>query len=229
MIAVGFDFDHTLGVDHGLERVAYVRLAAELGVTISLEEEAHHQLVDGLLAQFRADRLTLDAATEAFCATFGQTEGRLLAPPGTRFREICYALVNELVRPLEGAAEVIATLADAGIPTAILTNGWSPLQQLKIARAIGEFPGPILVSDQLGTLKPSERAFASLAEALDSARGDIWYVGDNPAADIAGAHAAGMRAAWLNWEGLTYPNELAPPDAQLDRLPDLLPLILTRT
>jgi putative hydrolase of the HAD superfamily len=155
--------------------------------------------------------------------------GIVAPPPGTRYRQICYGLVDEMVRPLEGAAEVIATLADAGIPTAILTNGWSPLQQLKIARAIGEFPGPILVSDQLGTPKPSDAAFARLAQALDTPRADIWYVGDNPAVDIVGAHAAGMRAAWFNWEGHTYPSEFPPPDAQLERLTDLLPLILTRT
>jgi HAD superfamily hydrolase (TIGR01509 family) len=231
MIAVGFDFDHTLGVDHSLEREAYVRFAAELGVKLSLEEAEHQKLVDDLLVQFRAAHLTLDAATEVFITALGEVEGaaRLISSPGTRYREICYGLVNEMVRPLEGAADLIGALADAGIPSAILTNGWSPLQQLKIARAIGEFPGPILVSDQLGAIKPAEEAFARLAEALDTARGDIWYVGDNPAADIAGAHAAGMRAVWFNWEGHAYPNDIAPPDVQLERLADLLPLILTRT
>jgi len=230
MIAVGFDFDHTLGVDHSLEREAYVRFAAELGVTLAMEEEAHQRLVEDLLVRFRADHLTLDGAAEHFVASLMEFQAGIVAlPPGTRYREICYGLVDEMVRPLDGAAEVIATLVDAGIPTAILTNGWSPLQQLKIARAIGEFPGPILVSDQIGTTKPSDEAFARLAQALDTPRGDIWYVGDNPAVDIAGAHAAGMRAAWFNWEGHTYPNELAPPDVQLDRLTELLPLILTRT
>ncbi len=74
-----------------------------------------------------------------------------------------------------------------------------------------------------------DAAFARLADALDTARGDIWYVGDNPTADIAGAHAAGMRAVWFNWEGHPYPNDIAPPDVQLERLAELLPLILTRT
>jgi FMN phosphatase YigB (HAD superfamily) len=228
MIAIGFDFDHTLGVDHGLERGAYVRFAAELGVTLSLEEEAHRNLVDDLLVQFRADRLTLDGAADAFVAALENCEVPLRTRPGIRYREICYGLVREMVRPLDGAADVIATLADAGIPTAILTNGWSPLQQLKIACAIGEFPGPILVSDQLGALKPGEHAFARLAEALDTARGDIWYVGDNPAADIAGAHAAGMRAVWFNWEGHAYPSELSPPDVYLERLADLVPIVVAR-
>ncbi len=68
MIAVGFDFDHTLGVDHSLEVEAYVRFAAELGVTLAMEEEAHHKLGRGRAGPFRAAHLTLDAATEVFVA-----------------------------------------------------------------------------------------------------------------------------------------------------------------
>jgi HAD superfamily hydrolase (TIGR01549 family) len=230
VIAVGFDFDHTLGVDHGLEKEAYVRLAADLGVKLALDaEHAHRKLVDDLLARFRADHITLDAAADAFVHAIAEIEGaRSARSPGNRYREICYGLVEELVRPLEGATEVLASLTAAGVATAILTNGWSPLQQLKIARAVGKFPGTILVSDQLGSLKPGERAFAALASTLRAPRGDIWYVGDNPEADIAGAHAAGMRAVWFNWEGLHYPGDIAPPDAQIERLVELLPLLLRR-
>jgi FMN phosphatase YigB (HAD superfamily) len=227
VIAVGFDFDHTLGVDRGLEKEAFVRLAADFGVTLALEEHGgHHRLVDELLDRFRADKITLDAAADAFVTAIAEIEAGLEGqPPGLRYRRICYALVDELVAPIDGAAELIHALANADIPTAILTNGWSPLQQLKIARALGEFPGSILVSDQIGTLKPAEGAFARLATALGVARGDIWYVGDNPAVDVAGAHAAGMRAVWFDWEGHAYPPDIAPPDVHLKRLAELFPLL----
>jgi len=229
MIAVGFDFDHTLGVDHGLEKEAYIRLAAELGVALAHEEQGtHHNFVDELLARFRSDKITLDAAAEAFVESIAEIEAGLDGqPPGIRYRRICYSLVDELVQPIAGAVELIRTLAEAQIPTAILTNGWSPLQQLKIARVLGEFAGPIIVSDQIGTLKPAEGAFAQLATALGAARGDIWYVGDNPAVDVAGAHSAGMRAVWFNWEGHEYPEDIAPPDLNIERLEQLLPLVLS--
>ena len=34
-LAVGFDFDHTLGLDNGLEVIAFYRLAAELAPSIT--------------------------------------------------------------------------------------------------------------------------------------------------------------------------------------------------
>ncbi len=227
MIAVGFDFDHTLGLDGGLEKEAFARLARELGAPTALEEQGQHlHLVEELLSRFRSDKITLDAAAEAFVAALSEIQAGVEGqPPGMHYRRICYALVDELVRPIDGAADVIAALTHAGISTAILTNGWSPLQQLKIARALGEFPGPILVSDQIGTLKPAEGAFARLAQALDAPRGDIWYIGDNPAVDVAGAHAAGMRAVWFNWEGHAYPPDIARPDAEIARLTDVLELL----
>jgi HAD superfamily hydrolase (TIGR01549 family) len=224
-VGVGFDFDHTLGLDNGLERRAYVRLAEELGVPIALQNHANAALVDGLLAQFRADQLSLEGAVDAFVAALGVARATGRAAHGKRYRDICYQLVDELVRPLDGAPELLAELADAGVRTAILTNGWSPLQQLKIKRAVGNFPGAILVSDQIGTLKPSADAFKSLADTLGCAHADVWYVGDNPVIDIAGAHAAGMRSVWLDWEGQGYPAELPPPGARIHRLLDLLPVV----
>lgn len=224
-LAVGFDFDHTLGVDQGLERRAFVRLAAELGREIPPEDPVLTG-IDELLAQFRADRLSLDDAVNTFVAALKEVRrGREGPPQGVHYREICYALVDELVEPLPGAVRLIAELDASGVRTGILTNGWSPLQQRKIARAIGDFAGPILVSDQLGTAKPADAAFACLAQALETARADVWYVGDNPHVDVAGAHAAGMRAAWLDWEGHAYPEEIAPPNAHIHRLLDLLPIV----
>ena len=226
MLAVGFDFDHTLGVDNGLERKAFVRLAAELGVPIDLVDGWAAGVVDNCLTQFRAEQISLDEAVDVFhAALITEPMDRATGPLGPRYRDICYALVDELAQPIAGAAELLTALSEAGIRTAILTNGWSPLQQRKIARALGDFPGPILVSDQLGTPKPAENAFQRLADALGCARADVWYVGDNPLVDIAGARAAGMRAAWFDWEGHRYPGDLTTPDATIHRLIDLLPLV----
>lgn len=224
--AVGFDFDHTLGIDHGLERHAYERLAAELGVAPALEDSQRKAALEELLARFRANELSLEAAVEAFVTGIIEVaRGHAPRPATERYREICYQLVDELVQPMAGAAELLGELAQRGVRTAILTNGWSPLQQLKIARALGAYGGAVLVSDQIGTAKPAGVAFARLADALQCARGSIWYVGDNPLVDVAGAHAAGMRAAWFDWEGLGYPAELAPPDARIHNLLDFLAVV----
>jgi FMN phosphatase YigB (HAD superfamily) len=153
----------------------------------------------------------------AFAAQLG------LAPDpgyGAQFREICFGLVDELVTPIDGAHELLAELAQRAIPIAILTNGWSPLQQLKIARAIG-FAGPVLVSDELGILKPDPAA----VDVLGVARERIWFVGDNPHTDVAGAQGAGLRAVWFDWENVAFPAGAPPPDARIGHLREFLDVL----
>jgi phosphoglycolate phosphatase-like HAD superfamily hydrolase len=54
MIAIGFDFDHTLGVDNGLERKAMYAYAGELGRPLDPQDALWRVKVDELLATFRA-------------------------------------------------------------------------------------------------------------------------------------------------------------------------------
>ena len=219
-IAFGFDFDHTLGVDNGLERTAFADYAAALGAPY----EAHGAVaadVDALLARFRAGALTLEDMVGRFGALVGAHVD------ADRWRAICYALVDRLVRPVDGAIETLAALRARGIPLAVLTNGWSPLQQRKIARALGDGAiSPILVSDEVGAVKPDAAAFAPLVDALGVPRERVWYVGDNPRGDVGGALAAGLRAVWFDWEGLTYPPDVPPPTLRIGALRELEALAL---
>lgn len=219
--AVGFDFDHTLGLDNGLETTAYYRLAAELGHSISERDTAWRAFVDDLLARFRAGAIGLEQAVDSFIERLGLVPQVLYA---RRYRDICYGLVDSLVTPIDGACDVLGALADRSIPTAILTNGWSPLQGFKIARALA-YAGPVLVSDELGVLKPEPAAFAQLVDVLQVPRECIWFVGDNPTTDIAGAQGAGLRGVWFDWEHLPYPVDAPAPDARIARLPELLGLL----
>jgi FMN phosphatase YigB (HAD superfamily) len=227
-VAVGFDFDRTLGLDHSLERHAFGDLAEQFGVSIDIGEERTADTIEQMLAPFRAAEETMPAMLMRFVATLPpNAQTRNLTPAGLagRYRQICYDLVDQLVKPIEGARECIAALVAHGIPVGILTNGWSELQERKVARALGNFPGPILVSDSLGAYKPSAQAFRELETALGVGPEGLWYVGDNPVADIAGARAYGLRAVWLNREGQAYPDGLAMPTAVIERL-DELPAIV---
>jgi HAD superfamily hydrolase (TIGR01549 family) len=226
-IAVGFDFDHTLGIDNHLERQAFGLLAGQLGTAIDVNDPTTHDTIEAMLVPFRAAEESMSAMLARFAATLPNAhprgaDGEALAG---KFRQICYDLIERLVQPMPGAAECIATLVAAGIPIGIFTNGWSDLQERKIAHALGDFPGPILVSDTVKAYKPSAQAFQKLEEALGVDASGLWYVGDNPAADIAGARAYGLRAVWLNRHRETYPAGLAPPTAQIEHLQDLVALV----
>ncbi len=216
--AVGFDFDHTLGLDNGLEVTAFYRLGAELGHSLSERDAPWSAFIGEVLGRFRAGETSLEEAVANFVARLGLTPAPEQA---ARYRDICYALVNDLVTPIDGARELIATLDARRIPHAILTNGWSPLQALKIARAL-DYRKPILVSDELGILKPAAAAFDKLIDTLGVGREHIWFVGDNPTTDITGARNAGLRSVWFDWENMSYPPGAPEPDLRIAHLGDLL-------
>lgn len=220
-LAIGFDFDHTLGLDNGLETKAMFALAAELGRPLDPLAASTTSVIDDALGRFRLMTITLDACVD-------EVVSRLELPaspaPGERYREICYGLVDELVVPISGARELIAALAEYEIPNAILTNGWSPLQSLKIARAL-DYRGPILVSADLGILKPDPAVFVTLAQTLGVAREQILFVGDNPHTDILGAQGAGLRGVWFDWEHVAYPPDAPVPDHRITELAEVLDLV----
>jgi HAD superfamily hydrolase (TIGR01509 family) len=217
-MGIGFDFDHTLGVDQGLELRALYAYAQELGRPLDERDTALRDAVAILLADFRAGLLTLESLVLVFAEQLGASG----ADP-QRWRERCYELVDELVRPIDGARETLARMRSRGVPVAILTNGWTPLQQKKIARALGDAAHglTVLVSDELGAVKPARAAFDALVAALGVPREHVWYVGDNPVGDVAGALAAGLRAVWFDWEGLSYPQDVPPPTLRVASLREL--------
>jgi putative hydrolase of the HAD superfamily len=220
--AIGFDFDHTLGADNGLERIALYAYAAELGRPISPGDEIWRERAERLLNAFRLGEITMDEMIAAFAEALGVAHADT-----ARWQEHCYALVDELVRPIDGAPDLLASLRAHGVPRAILTNGWTPLQHKKIARALGAEARdlPILVSDELRAIKPSRAAFDALVRVLGVPRERCWYAGDNPAGDVAGALAAGLRAVWFNGEGRSYPQDLPPPTLIVESLRELETLI----
>ena len=218
-IGIGFDFDHTLGTDYGLERQAFIDLGREYGSVVDPHDDNVKATIERILVAFRSDETTLDEAVSEFLDAFGIASPRDGRVAGERYRQLCYGLVPR-VKPITGAQALLAELERRAIPFAILTNGWSPLQEKKIA-AIG-YAGRVLVSDRIGYLKPAPQAFERLSETLEVSANRCWYVGDNPRADIGGALAAGMRAIWLDLGEHGYPSDVPPPSLRITSLEALI-------
>jgi HAD superfamily hydrolase (TIGR01549 family) len=227
-VAVGFDFDQTLGMDNHLERTAFGRLAEQFGVQIDINEPKTYAAIEALLVPFRAAEELMPEMLARF-VEFLPPNPQLLDVDAHdlagRYRQICYDLVDELVQPMSGAADCIKALVTNGIPVGILTNGWSELQERKIERALGDFPGPVLVSEEIGAYKPSAEAFRKLETALGVDPSNLWYVGDNPTNDIAGARAYGLRAVWINRDRQEYPAGLEPATAVIEHLAELWAIV----
>jgi FMN phosphatase YigB (HAD superfamily) len=97
------------------------------------------------------------------------------------------------------------------------------LQHCKARRA--GFSDAVLVSDDIGVLKPATAAFDRLLAQLDTQAAHTWYVGDSPETDVAGAQAAGLGTVWFNWERKMYPQGVAQPAHTIESFDALLALL----
>jgi HAD superfamily hydrolase (TIGR01549 family) len=106
---------------------------------------------------------------------------------------------------------LLARLAERA-PVGICSNFTDAATARRILEEQGLLPhlGAVVVSDEVGFRKPRREIFAALLDALGVAAAETLHVGDNLAADVAGAAALGMRTAWLT-------RRIPDPEAQLAR------------
>jgi putative hydrolase of the HAD superfamily len=128
------------------------------------------------------------------------------------------------LRLFDETLEVVAavrTVAAVGL----VTNGPADIQRPKIELLEIESLFPVIViSEEAGVWKPDPAIFGIALERCAIAAEDAIYVGDSAEHDIPGAHAAGMRAVWINRLGVDWPGA-RPPDAEIRDLYELLPLL----
>ncbi len=221
--AVGFDIDHTLCIDNKLERVAFLHLLDRVidqgGVALgSLAQESDR--IDELLVFARGGGGSIEEAVRRFVRERG------IEPADEHiagFKRTALAMADSFIVPDPHARKTIEALERLGIPLAVLSNGWNPLQVAK-ARLAG-FGGAVLASADLGVQKPHPKAFAALAGELRTDPARCFYVGDDPRADVGGALNAGFQAVWLDHEGKKYPTDLPPPTYTVRSLEEVFALV----
>jgi putative hydrolase of the HAD superfamily len=198
-----FDLDDTLLDTSGLESEMLVGLCA------AVREELPHADEASIRARFRNGRDELyerllrgewDLVTyrrehlAAVCQPWGA--------PSEALHERALRLRDEQLdraRFVEDAVELLRELNQAGVRTALLTNGPSAMQRRKID-VLGLEPqlNAIGISGELGVAKPDPRAFAATLELISCVPDDAVMVGDHLDWDVRGALAAGMRGAvWV--------------------------------
>ncbi len=153
------------------------------------------------------------------------------ALPGepSRSLETFFAEFLTHVRPEPETETLLDALAGANIPFGVITNG-SVRQWRKIeALGLDKRTSCLFVSETFGLKKPDPAIFHAAAACLGLPPTEILFVGDNPLADIAGAHAAGMSTAWLH-RGQTWPNEIKDtPEFVINALGELSAILGMRT
>ena len=124
---------------------------------------------------------------------------------------------NQLVDP-EAAAVVRDLARDHRL--ALVTNGAPDVQREKLSRtALASFFEITVISAEIGAGKPDPRIFEAALTSLEIAPNDAVMIGDSLARDIAGAHAAGLRAIWIDRASREAVPAPAPvPDARVTAL-----------
>ena len=224
-IAVGFDFDHTLGIDNRLERTTAIDMLAAYARSrgVSYDAAEADGTIDAVLEIYRSGQKTVESAVAGFFERFAPGGGNYVVDEAQKFREQVIERAPSYVEALPGAKEMLAAIDALGIRYAILTNGWSPLQEEK-ARLI-DFKGSVFVSERIAARKPTREAFEVLAKHFDLPLERVWYVGDDPQTDAAGATNHALTAVWYDWEGRIYPSEFAKPAHTIRALDELPPLL----
>lgn len=223
-IAVGFDFDHTLGIDNKLERTVALEMLRSLALSksIAYDGAAAEVAIDEVLARSRSGAATIEAAIAGLFERFAPS-GSATMDTAQDFRDTVVARAPAHIEARPGAEAMLAELDALGIRYAILTNGWSPLQEEK-ARLFG-FRGSVFVSERVNARKPAREAFDLLTKHFELPPAQIYYVGDDPESDIAGAAAAGLTAVWYDWERRAYPAGIARPAHTITDLAELPALL----
>ena len=139
-------------------------------------------------------------------------------------REFEHAVLQQEVRPLDGARRTLELLAERGVGRALICDtGFSPgrvvRQLLEREGLLGFLPVQIF-SDEVGVPKPSPRIFEAALAGLGIEPGDSVHVGDLKRTDVAGARRLGMGTVRLRDE-YDDPSDLPEADRVVDSHRDL--------
>ncbi|NIA13923.1 MAG: HAD-IA family hydrolase [Nitrospiraceae bacterium] len=128
--------------------------------------------------------------------------------------------------PEPGVAEALSNLTARELPLGVLSN--SAFSGEVLTRELGrhDLAGCfkfVISSADYGIRKPHRSLFLTAAARLGIEPQDVWFIGDSPAHDIAGAKAAGMTAIAYSPNGDVSADPA--PHAVLRHWDDLAPLL----
>jgi HAD superfamily hydrolase (TIGR01509 family) len=129
------------------------------------------------------------------------------------------------IRLFPGVAAALAQLR-ARVPLALVTNGASDAQRLKLATTgIESYFDQVIISAEVGIAKPRQEIFALACERIGSSPGRTVMVGDSWTNDVMGARNAGLLGIWVRTAARSEPSSshqlLDDRTAAIDQFSDL--------
>jgi putative hydrolase of the HAD superfamily len=210
--AILWDFDGTLAFRAGMWRGCLTEVLDEHehGHAFS-PEDFRDALRDGFpwhtpeIAHGHLD--TTDAWWEPVEALLARAYAGVGFPDG-RSRELARLARARYVDPAHGWAlfedtrPTLERLREAGWRHVILSNHAPELEAIVTALGLDDLVDTVVNSAHTGYEKPHPEAFAAGRRAAGDPE-ELWMVGDNPVADVAGAESTGIRAILARASGTT--------------------------
>ena len=122
--------------------------------------------------------------------------------------------------------QVLGALKDAGMQTAILSNGSPMMLAAAVDSAgLGNLLDEVISVDLIGVYKPAMEVYQQVLEHLDVGRGQVSFQSSN-AWDAAGAATFGFKVAWCNRFGQSRERLPDGPHAEIKTLAELPAIVL---
>ena len=135
--------------------------------------------------------------------------------------------LGTLKQLVPGALDLVEHLHKQGFEVNVLSNGFRGTQEAKL-RSAGLLPliDRIVLSDDCGITKPLRGIFDYALGQCHATAENTVMIGDDPDADIAGAHNAGWLTIYYNWRNTDAAPGTA--TATVTSLTDITNLILSK-
>ncbi len=152
--------------------------------------------------------------------------------PDTLVQSIATAYMESIqahIRPLEGANATLRAIRERGLSVGLLSNTIWPgsyhrrdLDRFDLTRYLDH----LIFSADAEAWKPNADVFQLALDGLHLQPDEAVFVGDSLYFDVWGAQQAGLRGVWIEQPHAWMPEGLsATPDATIQRLPDLIPVL----
>lgn len=198
---VYFDLDDTLLDHRAAERAALADCCRTFsshfgGHEVEAVQETYHRhnaplwtrYAEGEIGREDVQRLRFEGLCEALGLSLDARE----------LGEAYMTRYAERWRWMDGAEAAFRAIAER-FPVGLLTNGFAEAQHAKLDRfpTLRERSAAIVVSEEVGVMKPHPRIFRHATELAGVAPEEVLYVGDSLHSDVEGGRAAGWQVAWF--------------------------------